>query len=501
MILIVLVVVTLVVVGLASVLPDWLQRRRARRAAPAPEVLCDPFTLLPNRVGFLQQVDRALARAGRQNHRVALMVLDVDRLGLVNNRLGYEWGDMVLRQVGLRLQTVARSGDTLGRLDGDCFALLLEKVDASTPLRVARRVGEAFRAALDLGPHEVEVSLSIGVAISAGAVASSSELLRDACLALDRAKEHGSGRLEVFDSRLGKQAARRLSLEAGMKRALSDGEMVVHYQPEVLLRSGEITGMEVLVRWRHPSQGLLRPDQFIPVAEESGLIVPLGRWVLEEACGFAGRLRARGLVVPGFKLSVNVSMCQLRDDAGLLDHVAGTLAANGLSPDHLVVEVTETARELEPVETPLQRLRTMGVGVAMDDFGTGYSSLSRLRSLPLSALKIDQGFVRGIDDSSNLAIVRAVVGLADALGLTVTAEGIETADQLHTVRATGCRRGQGHYFSKAVPESRLTTLLKSRTLPESRVGAPPPGTATQVCNHASTDSATFEAPLWSSLPT
>jgi EAL domain-containing protein (putative c-di-GMP-specific phosphodiesterase class I) len=241
--------------------------------------------------------------------------------------------------------------------------------------------------------------------------------------------------------------------------------MVVHYQPEVLLESGRIIGMEALVRWRHPTHGLLSPDQFIPVAEETGLIVPLGRWVLKEACRAASDLQRRGATPSGFRLSVNVSVRQLQADADFLDFVADVTADLGLASRHLVIEVTETVQEMEPVAPVLEQFRVMGVGVAVDDFGTGYSSLSRLKSLPVNIVKIDQRFVRGIRDPADLAIVRSIVDLADVLGLDVTAEGIETRSQLEAVRASRCTRGQGYYFSKPVPEDQLEPMLSTGVLP------------------------------------
>lgn len=466
MTLVLLVAATLLVVGLASGLPRWLDLRRARRSNDLLDPMRDPLTGLPTRAWLLDRLDQALALARRHGHVVSVLALDIDRFAAINNRLGHEWGDAVLRAVAQRLEDMARTEDTVTRLDGDRFAVLLEQVaDANAPVRVAKRVIEAFRPPLEIEGAEVVLTLCVGVAVHVSGDASGSDLVRDATMAVERAKEKGKGRFEIFDPEIGQQAIHRLNLEARMRDAPADGEMTVHYQPEVHLETGRIVGMEALVRWHHPVHGLLPPDQFIPIAEETGLIVSVGRWVLQEACGAAARLQRQSLLGPGFRLSVNASVRQLEGDPEFLERVAEALAANDLAPNRLVVEVTETAQEMESLSPVLEQLRVMGVGVALDDFGTGYSSLSRLRTLPLSVVKIDQRFVRGILDPANLAIVRSVVDLADVLDIGVTAEGIETARQLELVCSAGCWRGQGHYFSRAVPEAEVAALLAGGALP------------------------------------
>ncbi|HEX5268754.1 MAG TPA: bifunctional diguanylate cyclase/phosphodiesterase [Acidimicrobiales bacterium] len=457
---------TLVIVSVATGLPRWLELRRSRRREAEIDPFHDPLTHLPNRAWMLRRLDQALSRARRHGHIVAVVALDIDRFGSINNRMGHDWGDAVLRRVAQRLQEVAREEDTVIRLDGDQFAILLEDLtDGHSPARVAQRILDTFRRPVDVGGNEVLVSFGIGVAVHFSGEISGRELLRDASLAMGRAKKKGSARFEVFDPGLAKQAIRRLGLEAELREAPHRGEMVVHYQPDVLLESGRIIGMEALVRWRHPTHGLLSPDQFIPVAEETGLIVPLGRWVLKESCRAASDLQRRGVTPSGFRLSVNVSVRQLQADADFLDFVADVTADLGLASRHLVIEVTETVQEMEPVAPVLEQFRVMGVGVAVDDFGTGYSSLSRLKSLPVNIVKIDQRFVRGIRDPADLAIVRSIVDLAEVLGLDVTAEGIETRSQLEAVRASNCTRGQGYYFSKPVPEDQLESMLTTGVLP------------------------------------
>jgi len=419
---------------------------------------------------MLGRLEQVLARSRRHGYVVAVLVLDLDRFGSVNNRMGYEWGDAVLEQVAKRLHQLARTEDTVARMDGDQFVVLLEQVDdMKSPARVAHRIIESFRDPLHVSGDDVVVSLSIGVAVDSGGRATPHELLRDASLAMRRAKKNGKGRFEVFDPLLGEQAIDRLVLESRMRDAITERELVVEFQPEVLLSTRQIIGMEALVRWQHPTQGRLLPGEFIPVAEETGLIVPIGRWVLQESCRVAARFQQQGLIGNDFRLNVNVSVRQLQNDEDFLEEVARVLASSGLSPDHLAIEITETSEEIEPLVPALEQLRMMGVGVALDDFGTGYSSLARLGSLPVSIVKIDQRFVRGITDPANLAIVRAVNDLGSTLRMLVVAEGIETPQQLDMVRSAGCMRGQGFLFSRAVPEETLREFLRPELIVASRL--------------------------------
>ncbi len=460
----ILVVGSLLTVVLVSAAPRWLELRRARRRAQPAAHLHDELTGLPSRAWLHSRLDQVLARAKRHGFLTAVLVLDLDRFAAVNNRMGHEQGDQVFVLVARRLQELARTEDTVARLDGDQFVVLLEDVaDPNSPARVAQRIIESFRTPLLLGEIEVTVSLSIGVAICGSGDASPSDLLRDGSLAMQRAKQKGNARFESFDSESGQLAINRLILEARLRDAASEGELVVHYQPVVVLATREIVGMEALVRWQHPVQGLLSPDQFVPVAEEAGLIVQIDRWVLEHAGRFVARLDQQGLISPRFRLNVNVSVHNF-GDRDFLEHIALTLARSGLAPERLVIEITETGQEIEPLTPGLEQLRLMGVGVALDDFGIGYSSLSRLRSLPVSVVKIDQEFVRGITEPSNFAIVHSITDLANVLGMEVIAEGIETQRQLELVRSAGCKRGQGYLFSRPVPEEQIGSILAQGSL-------------------------------------
>ena len=457
-----LLVVTLVTVLALSALSRRADLRRAKRNALPQTPLHDSLTGLPNRVWFQSRLEQVLARVRRHGDVAAVLVLDVDKFSAINNGMGHEWGDAVLEQVARRLEELARTEDTVARMDGDQFVVLLEQFeDANSPARVAQRIIENFRAPLRPLGTELLVSLSIGVAVHISGETSAHALLRDASLALKRAKHHGPGRFEIFDAQLGYQAVDRLVLEAELRDALTEQELVVHYQPVVVLETLEIVGAEALVRWRHPTKGLLAPEQFIAAAEAAGLIAPIDRWVMGQACRMAAGLERGGLMDPRFRVNVNVSVLQLQSDRDFLEQTSVVLAGSGLAPERLVIEVTETIQGIEPFATALQQLRLMGVGVAVDDFGTGYSSLLRLRSLPVNIVKIDQVFVRGITDPANFAIVRAIVELAGVLGMDVIAEGIETPKQLQLVRSAGCHRGQGNFFSCAVPEERLEVMLRS----------------------------------------
>jgi diguanylate cyclase (GGDEF)-like protein/PAS domain S-box-containing protein len=447
--------------SVANVLANAIDRVRTEEETRR-RGLHDPLTGLPNRTLVLDRIAHALARADRGEASVAVLFLDVDNFKVVNDSLGHRAGDNLLRQLAQRLSDAVRPSDTVGRFGGDEFVVLCEDVvDEPMALRIAGRLARVFEAPFALEGDDVHLaSASIGVVLRDGAQDDPEELLRDADAAMYRAKERGRSRVELFDSGMRARAIGRLQTEGDLRRALDRNELCVVYQPIVGLRDGTICGFEALVRWQHPERGLLTPAQFIPVAEESGMIVGLGRVVLEEAC----RQAAAWESVP---VHVNLSARQLADP-NLIDSVAHVVRTTGVKPSNLVLELTESSlleRAHSPAET-LARLKGLGISLILDDFGTGYSSLSYLQHFPLSGLKIDRSFVAGLAaGNGGGAIVDAILRMGRALDLEVVAEGLETEVQLDTLRRLGCRLGQGYLFSRPVDVATATKLLRAGRVP------------------------------------
>jgi diguanylate cyclase len=430
------------------------------------QLLRDPLTGLPSRLLYLNNLKLALERLGRGPQRsVAVLFLDLDRFKVINDSLGHVRGDELLVEVARRLQSCLRPADTVARLSGDEFTVLLEEVeDEVEAANVAQRIIDDIRQAIDLEGHQVFVGASVGIALSYNGEDRAEDLLRDADLAMYRAKEQGRSRYEIFEVTMGARARMRLDLESELRQALENDELVLHYQPEVSLRSGRIIGAEALVRWEHPTRGLLMPDEFIPVAEETGLILPVGRHVLQKACLQVGEWLDRfGTGAPA-RVSVNVSGRQLPT---LVRDVARVLGRTGLDPRSLVLEITESVMMEDPegaIRT-LDALRNMGVALAIDDFGTGYSSLSWLKHFPISTLKLDKSFVQGLGvDPADRAIAQSVLTMADCLDVTVTAEGIETAEQAEELISLGCISGQGYYYARPQPADVIERLLAESVL-------------------------------------
>jgi diguanylate cyclase (GGDEF)-like protein len=447
--------------SVANVLANAIDRVRPEEETRR-RGLHDPLTGLPNRTLVLDRIAHALARADRGEASVAVLFLDVDNFKVVNDSLGHRAGDNLLRQLAQRLSDAVRPSDTVGRFGGDEFVVLCEDVvDEPMALRIAGRLARVFEAPFALEGDDVHLaSASIGVVLRDGAQDDPEELLRDADAAMYRAKERGRSRVELFDSGMRARAIGRLQTEGDLRRALDRNELCVVYQPIVGLDDGTICGFEALVRWQHPERGLLTPAQFIPVAEESGMIVGLGRVVLEEACGQAAEWDS----VP---VHVNLSARQLADP-NLIDSVAHVVRTTGVKPSNLVLELTESSlleRAHSPAET-LARLKGLGISLILDDFGTGYSSLSYLQHFPLSGLKIDRSFVAGLaTGNGGGAIVDAILRMGRALHLEVVAEGLETDEQLDTLRRLGCRLGQGYLFSRPVDVATASKLLRARRVP------------------------------------
>lgn len=426
------------------------------------QTLHDAVTGLARRALFEDRVAVALARSRRHGYRVAVLFIDLDRFKVVNESLGYEQGDQLLAMVARRIEACLREEDTAARLGSDEYTVLLEEVaDGVGAARVARRILDSLHEPFVLNGHEAFVGASIGVAVAGDRGPSGDELLRSAGLAMQRAKELGKGRYELFEPAMMAKAARRLMLEADLRRAVDNDELRLVYEPEVVLHSGEVSSVEALLRWEHPSQGLLEPASFIPLAEDTGLIVPIGRWVLHEACQAARRIHASRPAHAPVRLSVNVSARQLERPESLAGEVAGVLTATALSPELLTFEITESVlmEHSRPAAAAVQALRDLGVEIAIDDFGTGYSSLSYLKHFPVTGVKLDRSFVQGVTHPVDSAIVRSVIQLADWLGAKVTAEGIESGEQLAELRRLGCSVGQGFYLSRPVAEDALTLLF------------------------------------------
>ena len=439
-----------------------ISRARTREALTR-RALHDPLTELPNRTLFSDRLGQALARLRREPATVAVLFLDLDRFKVVNDSLGHEAGDQLLTTVADRLLAVLRPGDTAARFGGDEFTLLCEGLTgAEDAVAIAERVAEAVREPIEVGDTEVVVTTSVGIALTSDHTTAADGLLRDADSAMYRAKENGRARLELFDEAMRQRAVARLATETALRRAVERHELHLLYQPEIDIRTGKVKAMEAFLRWRHPERGELTPRDFLPLAEETGLIVPVGGWALREACRQAAEwwrlteYRAdpeEEQWVPRLTIRVNVSGRQLTQD-GIVELVEEALVTTGLAPVALCLDVTESAlmHDTTGIAANLQQLRSLGVRLAVDDFGTGYSSLSYLKRFPVDALKIDHSFVVGLDaDPEDSAIVKAVIGLAHAIGVEAIAESVETADQLAALTELGCDSAQGSLFSAPAP--------------------------------------------------
>jgi diguanylate cyclase (GGDEF)-like protein len=433
----------------------------------------DPLTNLANRARLTDRVQHALGRAARHDEELVVLFIDLDNFKAVNDSLGHAVGDQLLINVSERIRGCLRAVDTPARLGGDEFAVLLEDVvEPGEAMQVANRILESLQLPFVLADKEVFSNASIGIAFSHPGETDADELLRNADVAMYAAKSCGKGRVEVFESRLHTEVLRRLALEADLRAAVERNEFVIYYQPTVRLDSGDVSGFEALVRWQHPERGLVPPGEFIASAESSGLIVPIGRWVLREACQQVRRWQTAYAGAERLSISINLSARQLQD-ACIVDDVADALAASGLEPSALVLEITETLL-MQDVEATVQRLRqlkALGVRLAIDDFGTGYSSLSYLRRFPVDVLKIDRSFVSGVGDGSEDAVLtEAIVMLAHTLRLKVVAEGIEEPEQLAFLRRLACDLGQGYYFARPLPVSELEDLLERTLVAQVQMG-------------------------------
>jgi diguanylate cyclase (GGDEF)-like protein/PAS domain S-box-containing protein len=444
-----------------------ITRHKETEAALSHGALHDALTGLPNRALFLDRLAHALARPaadGEPGH-VAVLFIDLDRFKLVNDSLGHVVGDALVVRVARIIEAALRPGDTVARLGGDEFVMLLEGVrDAAEATRVAQRLQDALAEPVEVDGRELYTTASIGIALAPVGVAANpgaprftpEDLLRDADTAMYRAKALGKARHVVFDDAMHERAVALLGMETDLRRALDRGELRVWYQPVVSLHDGHLLGFEALVRWEHPTRGVVSPAQFVPLAEETGLIVPIGRWVLQEACR---QLRAWQAEAPELSVSVNVSGRQFAQ-ADLAADVESALAAAGLDPRSLHVEITETVLMENPVAAAetLQRLRALRVRVSLDDFGTGYSSLGYLHRFPVDTLKVDKSFVDRVE--SDAPIVGTIAALAGHLGMEVIAEGVETQAQAELLASLHCDAAQGWLFGRPVPAADAGMLVR-----------------------------------------
>jgi diguanylate cyclase (GGDEF)-like protein len=428
----------------------------------------DALTDLANRVLLNERLEQALGRRIHREEMVAVHHLDLDQFKAVNDTFGHPAGDKLLRIVAERLRSLVGETDTIARMGGDEFVIVQAPIaDPADATVLAQLIIESMSAPFELDGHQAVIGASIGIAVGPNDGLRPDRLLRNADLALYRAKGDGRSTFRFFEPAMDLQMQTRRAMEQDLRKALPAGEFELYYQPVVNLASSEISGFEALIRWNHPKQGMIAPASFIPLAEEIGFIVPLGEWVIRQACVAAAAWPAH------LNVAVNISAAQFRS-TGLMQVIVGALAASGLSPTRLEIEITESVlmQNREATLSVLHQLRALGIRIAMDDFGTGYSSLTYLQCFPFDKIKIDRSFVKDItENTGSLNIVRAVAALANGLGMTATAEGVETSEQLDRIRSEGCTEMQGYLFSRPLPVAEIERLLLSRRETPGRIVA------------------------------
>jgi diguanylate cyclase (GGDEF)-like protein len=422
----------------------------------------DPLTGLPNRTLFGERLVAAMAHARRRNLGLAVLFLDLDNFKTINDSLGHSLGDELLIAVARRLQECVRVEDTVARLGGDEFLLLLQDIGNATAAAMAgRRVLQSLAEPFMIDRHELFVSVSVGITLFPHDGDDTETLIKNADMAMYRAKAEGKRGLQLYSPDLNSEVNRRLLMETNMRKGLTRGEFEVYYQPKVRLCDGQMVGMEALIRWNQPEVGMISPAEFIPLAEESGLILPIGEWVLREACHFTKSLHDAGH--PELSVAVNLSTRQLLWQFDLVDMLEATLAESELPAERLELEVTESVimRNMEASIATMQRIRDLGISISLDDFGTGYSSLFYLKKLPIDTIKIDRAFVRDLPHNrEDVAIIQGIIAMARSLNLEVVAEGVETLEQLDFLRQSHCHLMQGFYFSQPVPSDQFQALLE-----------------------------------------
>ena len=439
---------------------DIAERRRAEEKLRVVSTH-DSLTALPNRTLLHERLSHALARAQRHGRQLAVLFVDLDRFKTVNDTLGHEAGDRLLQVTAQRLYDCLRETDTMARQGGDEFVVLMDELTDREPItRVSQRILDAVAEPFVIDGQEIHITASIGISVYPE---DGRTLLRNADIAMYRAKEKGKNNYQFYSTQMDNYSVERLSLESGLRRALEREEFVLHYQPKVNIASGLITGMEALLRWQHPELGSVAPGRFIPIAEETGLILPIGAWVLKTACIQNRAWQRQG--VRRFPVAVNLSPRQFAGET-LLEDVKAALDVSGLAPADLELEITESMVMNNPERAVnlLQQLKGLGIHVAIDDFGTGYSSLAYLKRFPIDSVKVDRSFVEDIPDNvDSMAIAQAVIAMAHNLRLKVVAEGVESEAQLGFLRGEGCDEIQGYYFCEARPASEISAIMR-RTL-------------------------------------
>ena len=452
------------IIGVVAIIHDVTHRKRAEDQL-LHNAFHDSLTGLPNRALFLDRLERLIKHVHRHpEYTFAVLFLDLDRFKVVNDSLGHGIGDDLLIAIGHRLEACLREGDSVARLGGDEFAILLDDVkDITEATRVADRIERELAAPFFLRGHEVFTSTSIGIARSSLSYNRPGDLLRDADTAMYRAKSGGRGRYEVFDRAMHLEAVEQLKIETDLRRAVERKELLLHYQPIISLDSGQLVGFESLVRWQHPRHGLLQPADFIPLAEETGMIVPIGWWVLRAACTQMQKWRAAYPLHDDLAVSVNLSGRQFTQP-DLVEQIDLVLQETGCPARALKLEITESVVMQDAPQTAamLHTLKARGIGLCIDDFGTGYSSLSYLNSFPIDTLKIDRSFVAQTDeDGSSVELIETIVALSRILGMTAVAEGVETPEQLELVRRLGSQYAQGFYFAVPLDIAEAEKLLSA----------------------------------------
>lgn len=441
----------------------------------------DDLTGLPNRALFFDRLDSSLNRRkrGGQEHFAAVF-LDLDGFSVINEGLGHESGDRVINEIARRLENTVRPDDTLSRFSGDTFAVLFDPVDSITgAIQAINRVQRAIEQPIELDGSSVHLTATAGIALHQDHYTSPEEMIRDADTALHRAKQDSKGAYAVFDGAMYQDALRFIEFKSGIQQALVDGAFEVYYQPIVDAADGRLVSMEALIRWNHPTRGYISPAEFIPVAEETGLILPLGEWVLRSVCDQVSQWNAKSL--SGFRVAVNLSARQF--DNNIPGIVSGIVADAGIAPESLALEITEgvAMKNVENNVRMLKELRELGFNISIDDFGTGYSSLAYLKRFPLNTLKIDRSFINDITSSDDdREIARAIIAMGQNLNLKVLAEGVETLEQAEILRASGCDYIQGYYYSKPLPAAEMTRYLGCRIISSHAQGSSEPPSTSRV---------------------